>query len=48
MSELRDYKEQHPELEDLSEEEIASHLEKAGDAADAEYEAWRERDEDLG
>lgn len=38
MSDLRDYLEAHPELEELSEEELDAHLAEAEALTDVEYE----------
>ena len=47
MSELKDYLEQHPELEDLSPEELEAFLEEMGARAEAQFEAEQDYQNDL-
>lgn len=42
MSELRDYLEQYPELEDLTPEQLKAALEEADAKAQAELDAYRD------
>lgn len=44
MSSLNDYLEQHPELEDLTEEQLIEHLDEADARAEAEFDAQKEQE----